>query len=153
MRAGLHEQKDLVFFKDRKQVERAIDAILHGKFSDATANVCTLWEFIWLDVLPKLYNCAKGKDEDNLWNAKFKGDISIATLTDKVDVSDEALILSILYVRQEMHIDVEEEDTTSSDSNASIANSSISTEVSNSKTYKRKAAATTVQKKRGRTGF
>jgi len=95
-----HETRSL--FASRERLRRAIDKVLDANH-DAVNNpdVILLWEFIWLFILPKVYKSINSKEENSIWSDKYAGDVTAKALMELVNISDEALILAVLQVRQD----------------------------------------------------
>lgn len=159
---GDHEMKAIL--ASRHRLPRAICGILNGKYNEITnSDVSRLWEFIWLNILPKVYKTVNGKEENSIWSSKYAGDVTAKALMQMVNVSDEALILAVLSVRQETCV-IFESDSTSTVSGLSLPDSTQggsassaasdmgeSSAVSTSAS-KRKRKTQTPARKKGRSG-
>ena len=89
-------------FASKERLTRAVNKILDGTKYDAIINpdVARLWEFIWLSILPQVYKSTNSKEENSIWSEKFTGDVTAKAIMEMVNISDEALILAVLAVRQ-----------------------------------------------------
>lgn len=83
--------------QDRKSYKEALENLLLGDYHEANTGSTRMWEFIWLELMPKVVP-ATGKATANLFHDSYHSQVDAAALMKHVDVSDEALVLTILSV-------------------------------------------------------
>lgn len=109
---GCDPTKELL--NDGKSYQEALSKLLSGDCDKADTRTTQMWEFIWLELMPKVVP-APGKSADNLFHAAYHHQVDAAALMKHVNVSDEALVLTILSVKGHSFTNLAEEDVDDDD--------------------------------------
>jgi hypothetical protein len=83
--------------QDSKRHKEAFDNLLLGDHHAANAGSTQMWEFIWIELMLKVVP-APGRAAANLFHESYHLQVDAAALMKHVNVSDEALVLTILSV-------------------------------------------------------
>ena len=85
-----------------------MDGLLHGKYEAAKEDTQHVWKFIWEELLPKVIP-AHGKAENNLFNPSYPDPVDAGMLMNHAEVSDEAIVLTILSVKEDILETIEDD--------------------------------------------